>query len=142
VTPPGPADDPAAGEPEAVLAVDSGSPGLRVVLVPHGGQASAAPTPLVSRERVRTGPRGQDAGHPLAQLPLRTRQLQAAAGATEVRTAVLGAAGPAGLGDDLRAALLSRKPGFRRVVGAADAVTAHAGALGAQPGPRARPSPV
>lgn len=133
MTPPGPADDPAAGDPEAVLAVDSGGPGPRVVLVPHGGRASAAPARLVSREPVRTGPLGQGAGHPPARLLLRTWQVHVAAGGTEVRTAVIGAAGPAGLDDDLRAARLPRKPGVRRVVRAADAVTACAGALGAQP---------
>jgi N-acetylglucosamine kinase-like BadF-type ATPase len=119
--------------PEAVLAVDSGGSGLRVTLVPCHGPASAATALRESREPVRTGPRGIDAGHLLEQLLPMARGLRADSGGAEVRAVAIGAAGLATLGDDLRAELpaaLARELGARRVALVADAVAAYAGALG------------
>ncbi|MFJ7899976.1 N-acetylglucosamine kinase [Streptomyces sp. NPDC096198] len=133
MTPPG--DGPPV--PEAVLAVDSGGSGLRVALAPAGGPASAATAPLISREPVRTGPRGIDAGHLLEQLLPLAERLGAGRGGTRIGAAVIGAAGLATLGDELRTVLpdaLAGALGVRRVALAADAVTAYAGALGARPG--------
>ncbi|WP_055489662.1 BadF/BadG/BcrA/BcrD ATPase family protein [Streptomyces sp. TP-A0356] len=122
---------------EAVLAVDSGGSGLRVALAPRGGPASAATAPLTSREPVRTGSRGIDAGHLLGQLLPMARRLQADAGGPQLGAVAIGAAGLATLGDHLRAELpaaLARELGVRRVALVADAVTAYVGALGARPG--------
>lgn len=141
MTSPGPEDDPAAGAsgrvPEAVLAVDSGGSGLRVVLVPRGGPAAAVASPVLSGEPVRTGPRGIDADHLLAQLLPMARRLLGNAGDPGLRAVAIGAAGTATLGDRLRAELppaLAREFGVRRVALVADAVTAYTGALGACPG--------
>ncbi|QHA03094.1 ATPase [Streptomyces broussonetiae] len=116
------------------LAVDSGGSGLRVVVgVP--GRAPAARRE--SREPVRTGTRGIDPAHLLAELLPLARAAAAEAGLTGVRTAVVGAAGFATLGDALRAELpgaLARELGVRQVALAADAVTAYVGALGPRPG--------
>jgi N-acetylglucosamine kinase-like BadF-type ATPase len=123
--------------PEAVLAVDSGGSGLRIALAPRGGPASAATVPHTSREPVRTGARGIDAGHLLEQLLPIARRLLADADGAHVRAVAVGTAGLATLGDDLRARLpgaLARELGVRRVALVADAVTAYAGALGARPG--------
>ncbi|KUN06122.1 ATPase [Streptomyces yokosukanensis] len=116
------------------LAVDSGGSGLRVAVgVP--GRAPAAQRE--SREPVRTGARGIDAAHLMAQLVPLARACAAEADVGEPATAVIGAAGFTTLGDDLRAELpgaLARELGVRRVALAADAVTAYAGALGQRPG--------
>ncbi|MFE1884672.1 N-acetylglucosamine kinase [Streptomyces diastatochromogenes] len=116
------------------LAVDSGGSGLRVAVgVP--GQAPAAQRE--SGEPVRTGARGIDPAHLMAQLVPLTRALTAEAGVGELGTAVVGAAGFASLGDALRAELpdaLARELGVRQVALAADAVTAYVGALGPRPG--------
>ncbi|MFE9096812.1 N-acetylglucosamine kinase [Streptomyces sp. NPDC007264] len=123
--------------PEAVLAVDSGGSGLRVVLAPRGGPASAATSPALSGEPVRTGAHGIDAGHLLAQLLPMARRLLGDAGDPRLCAVAIGAAGLASLGDRLRAELpsaLAREFGVRRVALAADAVTAYTGALGARPG--------
>ncbi|GHE02981.1 N-acetylglucosamine kinase [Streptomyces alanosinicus] len=116
------------------LAVDSGGSGLRVAVgVP--GQAPAAQRE--SREPVRTGARGIDAAHLIAQLVPLARALAAEAEVGALDTAVVGATGFASLGDDLRAQLpdaLARELGVRRVALAADAVTAYVGALGPRPG--------
>ncbi|MFB8775141.1 N-acetylglucosamine kinase [Streptomyces broussonetiae] len=119
---------------EAVLAVDSGGSGLRVVVGTVGrgvlGQRE-------STEPVRTGPRGLDPDHLMAQLAPMVRSLSAETGVGALGTAAIGAAGLATLGDALRAELpgaLSREFGVRAVALAADAVTAYAGALGARPG--------
>ncbi|MFI5569626.1 N-acetylglucosamine kinase [Streptomyces sp. NPDC051740] len=116
------------------LAVDSGGSGLRVV-VGAGGRGPLARG--ASGEPVRTGTRGLDPGHLMEQLVPMARALCAEAGVEGVEAAVVGAAGLASLGDALRAELpgaLGRELGVRRVVLAADAVTAYVGALGARPG--------
>ncbi|MER6625689.1 BadF/BadG/BcrA/BcrD ATPase family protein [Streptomyces sp. NPDC000931] len=116
------------------LAVDSGGSGLRVAV----GAAGRGPLARsASGEPVRTGARGLDPGHLMEQLVPMARTLCAETGVEELATAVVGAAGLAGLGDALRAELpgtLGRELGVRRVVLAADAVTAYVGALGARPG--------
>ncbi|MFJ4273180.1 N-acetylglucosamine kinase [Streptomyces coelicoflavus] len=118
------------------LAVDSGGSGLRVVVGTVGG----GPGPLgrrVSREPVRTGPRGIDPGHLLAQLLPMARALTEETGVARLGTVVVGAAGLATLGDALRAELpgaLARELGVRTVALAADAVTAYVGALGPRAG--------
>ncbi|AVH60287.1 MULTISPECIES: N-acetylglucosamine kinase [Streptomyces] len=117
-----------------VLAVDSGGSGLRAVLAVRG-EASGAP--LASKEPVRTGPRGIDAGHLLEQLLPMVRQLMADSGVDGLASVAIGAAGLATLGEDLRAELpsaLERELGVRRLALAADAVTAYTGALGQRPG--------
>ncbi|GAB1331036.1 N-acetylglucosamine kinase [Streptomyces sennicomposti] len=124
----------AAAGPSGFLAVDSGGSGVRAVVgVPGRG-------PLAERrstEPVRTGERGIDPGHLMAQLVPMARALTAEAGVGRLASAVVGAAGFATLGDALRAELpgaLARELGVREVALAADAVTAYAGALGSRPG--------
>ncbi|WP_328869495.1 ATPase [Streptomyces sp. NBC_00287] len=117
-----------------LLAVDSGGSGLRVVVgtVERGVLAQRE-----SREPVRTGAHGIDAGHFMEQLVPLVRELIAEAQLAEVHTAAIGAAGLASLGDALRAELpgaLGREFGIRRVALVADAVTAYTGALGLRPG--------
>ncbi|MFC9463247.1 N-acetylglucosamine kinase [Streptomyces coelicoflavus] len=115
------------------LAVDSGGSGLRVVV---GGDAGP-PGRRVSREPVRTGPRGIDPGHLLGQLLPMARALTEETGVARLGTVVVGAAGMATLGDALRAELpgaLARELGVRTVALAADAVTAYVGALGPRAG--------
>ncbi|CAL9604850.1 N-acetylglucosamine kinase [Streptomyces sp. enrichment culture] len=130
-----PAGAGAASAGPAFLAVDSGGSGLRVVVGaagPRGAQARGA-----SRTPVRTGARGIDPGHFMEQLLGLIRPLTAEAGIGRLDAAVVGAAGMASLGDALRAELpdaLARELGVRRVVLAADAVTAYVGALGPRPG--------
>lgn len=90
-----------------------------------------------SREPVRTGDRGIDAGHLMEQLVPMVRALLAESGAVRLGAAVVGAAGLATLGDGLRAELpaaLEREFGIGRVALVADAVTAYVGALGPRPG--------
>lgn len=119
---------------EGFLAVDSGGSGLRVVV---GAAGHGTPGRRASREPVRTGDRGIDPGHLMAQLVPMARALTAETGVTRLRTAVVGAAGLATLGDALRAELpaaLARELGVRTVALAADAVTAYAGALGPRTG--------
>ncbi|MET7377305.1 BadF/BadG/BcrA/BcrD ATPase family protein [Streptomyces sp. NPDC005526] len=118
------------------LAVDSGGSGLRAVVGVPGDDPSARPR-RESGEPVRTGARGIDPGHLMDQLLPMARALAAEAGVGRLGTAVVGAAGLAGLGDALRAELpgaLARELGVRTVALVADAVTAYAGALGARPG--------
>lgn len=139
--PTSPADGPSTNGPSAagvadpvVLAVDSGGSGLRVAV---GTVARGMVGQRASREPVRTGSRGIDAGHLLDQLLPLTRALLAEAGLPAPAAAAVGAAGLATLGDALRAELpgaLRRELGVRRVALAADAITAYAGALGARPG--------
>ncbi|MFD9094243.1 N-acetylglucosamine kinase [Streptomyces collinus] len=116
------------------LAVDSGGSGLRVAVgVPGRPPTASAET----REPVRTGARGIDADHLMAQLLPLAKALTERAGVDELGTAVVGAAGFASLGDALRAELpgaLARELGTRDVALAADAVTAYVGALGPRPG--------
>ncbi|MFI1939799.1 N-acetylglucosamine kinase [Streptomyces purpureus] len=135
-----------------VLGVDSGGSGLRIALA---DAATGTPVETVSsREPVRTGASGIDAGHLLAQLLPAARELLARVGATaaprpdapvpggpaagaELAAVAVGAAGMATLGDGLRSELpsaLERALGVRRLALAADAVTAYAGALGQRPG--------
>ncbi|MER6032842.1 BadF/BadG/BcrA/BcrD ATPase family protein [Streptomyces sp. NPDC001835] len=116
------------------LAVDSGGSGLRVAVGVPGRPPSARGE---SREPVRTGARGIDPAHLVAQLLPLARELTGRAGLDELSTAVVGAAGFATLGDALRAelpGLLARELGVRAVALAADAVTAYVGALGPRPG--------
>ncbi|GAA2529104.1 MULTISPECIES: N-acetylglucosamine kinase [Streptomyces] len=116
------------------LAVDSGGSGVRVAVGAAGRGASARGA---SREPVRTGARGIDPGHFMERLVPMARALCSEAGIGRLDTAVVGAAGMAGLGDALRAELpgaLARELGVRRVALAADAVTAYVGALGPRPG--------
>ncbi|NUR05340.1 MAG: ATPase [Streptomyces sp.] len=117
-----------------ILAVDSGGSGLRVVVKRTDGGPSAQ---RESREPVRTGTRGIDPGHLMAQLVPIVRALTAETGVSALSTAVVGAAGLASLGDALRAELpgaLGREFGIRSVALVADAVTAYVGALGPRPG--------
>ncbi|MBC2900163.1 BadF/BadG/BcrA/BcrD ATPase family protein [Streptomyces cupreus] len=121
-------------EARGLLAVDSGGSGLRVVVgtVERGVLAQRE-----SREPVRTGERGIDAGHLMEQLVPLVRESTAEARLAQVRAAAIGAAGLATLGDALRAELpaaLAREFGIRRVALVADAVTAYTGALGPRPG--------
>ncbi|QIS69761.1 ATPase [Streptomyces sp. DSM 40868] len=116
------------------LAVDSGGSGLRVAVGVPGRDPSARGE---TREPVRTGARGIDPAHLMAQLAPVARSLAAEAGLDALPTAVVGAAGFASLGDALRAELpgaLARELGVRAVALAADAVTAYVGALGPRPG--------
>ncbi|MEV2255032.1 BadF/BadG/BcrA/BcrD ATPase family protein [Streptomyces sp. NPDC050147] len=118
-----------------VLGVDSGGSGMRVTVGGLDGAVRAAP--VSSKEPVRTGARGIDAGHFTEQLVPMARELLARAGAGPVTGVAVGAAGMATLGDDLRAQLptaLHRALGVRRLALAADAVTAYTGALGDRPG--------
>ncbi|MFF3306122.1 N-acetylglucosamine kinase [Streptomyces sp. NPDC002952] len=110
---------------------------MRAVLGAPADAGTGLPGPLTSAEPVRTGPRGIDADHLLEQLLPMARRLMADSGVAELGAVALGAAGFATLGDDLRARLpsaLERELGVRRVVLAADAVTAYTGALGRRPG--------
>ncbi len=124
------------GAPEGTgfLAVDSGGSGLRAVV------GTAERGPLARRESaepVRTGDRGIDPEHFMAQLMPLVRAMTAEAGPVRMTAVVLGAAGLASLGGALRAELpgcLARELGVRRVALAADAVTAYVGALGPRPG--------
>ncbi|WP_234048568.1 N-acetylglucosamine kinase [Streptomyces liliifuscus] len=132
MTPPGGTSG--VSEASGVLGVDSGGSGLRVVLAVDGGRVTA---PLASREPVRTGPRGIDAGHLLEQLVPMARRLAAEAGVERLRAIAVGAAGLTTLGDSLRADLpsaLARELGVRRLALVADAVTAYTGALGQRVG--------
>ncbi|MFV0131097.1 N-acetylglucosamine kinase [Streptomyces sp. HMX112] len=140
-----------------VLGVDSGGSGLRVALgcarpagragsarVPGGGSGGAAAPvdvrpagTVVFDEPVRTGAGGIDAGHLLERLLPAAGELLARAGADRADAVVVGAAGMATLGDELRARVpgaLRGALGARRLALAADAVTAYAGALGQRPG--------
>ncbi|MFH9063358.1 N-acetylglucosamine kinase [Streptomyces coeruleorubidus] len=123
-----------ASEGSGFLAVDSGGSGLRVVV----GTAERGPLARrTSDEPVRTGDRGIDPEHFMARLVPLVRTLTAEAGPVRLTAAVVGAAGLASLGAGLRAELpgaLAREFGVRRVVLAADAVTAYVGALGPRPG--------
>ncbi|MFJ4693274.1 N-acetylglucosamine kinase [Streptomyces sp. NPDC088766] len=126
---------PAAPEPSpGVLAVDSGGSGLRVALATTDG---GAPAVRSSRIPVRTGARGIEPEHLMAQLVPMVRSLVAETGVSRPVTAVVGAAGLATLGGALRAELpgaLAREFGVVTTALAADAVTAYAGALGTGPG--------
>ncbi|MGI5192470.1 N-acetylglucosamine kinase [Streptomyces sp. CA-288835] len=125
------------GAMSGVLGVDSGGSGLRAVLAVKGGQDGGSTAPLESREPVRTGPRGIDAGHLVEQLVPMARQLMADAGIATLAAVTVGAAGYTSLGDSLRADLpsaLARELGVRRLALAADGVTAYVGALGQRPG--------
>ncbi|MEV6398206.1 BadF/BadG/BcrA/BcrD ATPase family protein [Streptomyces sp. NPDC051907] len=130
-----------------VLGVDSGGSGLRAALTraagdPDGPGGPDAAVPgahevVESREPVRTGTGGIDAGHLLEQLLPMARGLLERVGGGSVRAVAIGAAGMASLGGRLRAELpaaLAGSLGVRRLVLAADAVTAYAGALGQRPG--------
>ncbi|MFF6777208.1 BadF/BadG/BcrA/BcrD ATPase family protein [Streptomyces sp. NPDC012637] len=123
-----------------VVGVDSGGSGLRVALA-RPGQSRAGEGRIVetvsSREPVRTGAGGIDAGHLLGQLLPAVDAMTARAGGGTVLAVAVGAAGMATLGDRLRAELpgaFDRAWGVRRLALAADAVTAYAGALGQRPG--------
>ncbi|MEV7281232.1 BadF/BadG/BcrA/BcrD ATPase family protein [Streptomyces sp. NPDC093111] len=120
-----------------VVGVDSGGSGLRVALA-RAVDGRILET-VASKEPVRTGAGGIDAGHLLAQsLPAVEAMTARHAGADDRIAAVaVGAAGMATLGDGLRAELpgaFARAWGVRRLALAADAVTAYAGALGQRPG--------
>jgi N-acetylglucosamine kinase-like BadF-type ATPase len=121
------------------LAVDSGGSGLRVVVgrAGDGGGGAEGLARRSSREPVRTGERGIDPAHLLAQVLPMARALSAETGVDRLGTVVVGAAGLATLGDALRAELpgaLARELGVRTVALVADAVTAYVGALGPRAG--------
>ncbi|MFE5393554.1 N-acetylglucosamine kinase [Streptomyces sp. NPDC056568] len=124
------------------LAVDSGGSGLRVVVGRardggDGGDGAEGLARRSSREPVRTGERGIDPAHLLAQVLPMARALSAETGVDRLGTVVVGAAGLATLGDALRAELpgaLARELGARTVALVADAVTAYVGALGPRAG--------
>ncbi|MFG1671141.1 N-acetylglucosamine kinase [Streptomyces sp. Y7] len=116
------------------VAVDSGGSGMRVAVGAAGRGVLAR---RASREPVRTGERGIDAGHFMEQLVPLVRAATAEAGVPVPGAVAVGAAGLASLGEGLRAELpgaLEREFGIRRVALVADAVTAYVGALGARPG--------
>ncbi|MGW4753802.1 N-acetylglucosamine kinase [Streptomyces chartreusis] len=116
------------------IAVDSGGSGMRIVVGEVGRGVLAR---RESRDPVRTGERGIDAGHFMEQLVPMVRAAVAESGAAVPGAVSVGAAGLASLGDGLRAELpgaLEREFGIRRVALVADAVTAYVGALGARPG--------
>ncbi|MFG2503099.1 N-acetylglucosamine kinase [Streptomyces sp. NPDC048441] len=118
-----------------VLGVDSGGSGMRVAL--GGPEQSGRPAPVSSKEAVRTGARGIDAGHFVEQLVPMAEELLEKAGGGRITAVAIGAAGMATLGDDLRAELpaaLRQTLGAGHLALAADAVTAYAGALGDRPG--------
>ncbi|WP_460062047.1 N-acetylglucosamine kinase [Streptomyces sp. YKOK-I1] len=126
--------DPDRGHGHGILAVDSGGSGLRVAVGTSGAGALAERSSPVP---VRTGERGVDPGHLMAQLVPMVRALEAQTGVAGPATAVVGAAGLATLGDGLRDALplsLAREFGVRTTALAADAVTAFSGALGTRAG--------
>ncbi|WP_019544606.1 N-acetylglucosamine kinase [Streptomyces sulphureus] len=121
-----------------VLGVDSGGSGLRVALARSTG---TGPGTVATAERgpVRTGTEGIDALHMAEQLLAVVGPLRAGAGAegAPLDAVCVGAAGMATLGADLRAelpAFLRREFGTERLLLAADAVTAYAGAVGERPG--------
>lgn len=119
------------------LAVDSGGSGLRVVMGTAGDDGHSPLGRRASREPVRTGARGIEPGHLMAQLVPMARALTAETGVSRLDTVVVGAAGLATLGDALRAELpgaLARELGVRTVALVADAVTAYVGALGPRAG--------
>ncbi|MFF8093536.1 N-acetylglucosamine kinase [Streptomyces sp. NPDC016675] len=121
------------------LSVDSGGSGLRVVVgrAGDGGGGTEGLGRRSSREPVRTGERGIDPAHLLAQVLPMARALSAETGVDRLSTVVVGAAGLATLGDALRAELpgaLARELGARTVALVADAVTAYVGALGPRAG--------
>ncbi|MYS16312.1 ATPase, partial [Streptomyces sp. SID4982] len=72
------------------LAVDSGGSGLRVAVGAFGG---APPAEGRSGRPVRTGERGIDPAHLLAEVLPLARALAAEAGVDALTTAVVGAAG-------------------------------------------------
>jgi N-acetylglucosamine kinase-like BadF-type ATPase len=122
------------GPEDGVLAVDSGGSGLRVVI---GSRERGPLGRRETREPVQTGARGIDPGHFMAQLVPMVRELRAESGVGALRTAAVGAAGLASLGEALRAELpgaLAREFGIRSVALVADAVTGYVGALGPHPG--------
>ncbi|MER6922016.1 ATPase, partial [Streptomyces spiralis] len=84
---------------------------MRVVIgVPGAGTLAQR----ASEEPVRTGDRGIDPGHLMEQLVPMARALSAETGVGRLEAAVVGAAGPATLGDALRAELPgapAREPG-------------------------------
>ncbi|NEB45594.1 ATPase, partial [Streptomyces sp. SID339] len=86
-----------------MLGVDSGGSGLRAAL--HVPRDMRRPEPVRSAEPVRTGARGIDAGHFVAQLLPMARELLEQAGGGRIAAVAVGAAGMATLGDDLRAEL-------------------------------------
>ncbi|MFG3281067.1 N-acetylglucosamine kinase [Streptomyces sp. NPDC048111] len=118
-----------------VLGVDSGGSGVRFAL--RRAEPGSPAEVVVSKEPVRTGPAGIDAGHLLGQLLPAVAELSLRTGADRITAVAVGAAGMATLGAALRAELpgaLSAALGVRRLALAADAVTAYAGALGPRPG--------
>ncbi|MFE7934562.1 N-acetylglucosamine kinase [Streptomyces sp. NPDC057456] len=124
----------ATGSGGGILAVDSGGSGLRVVL---GTAERGALARRSSQVPVRTGARGIDPDHLMAQLTPLVKALSAETGVSRPATAVVGAAGLSTLGDALRAELpgaLAREFGVRTTALVADAVTAYVGALGPRPG--------
>ncbi|GGT90875.1 N-acetylglucosamine kinase [Streptomyces violascens] len=118
-----------------VLGVDSGGSGVRFAL--RRTEPGSPAEVIASKEPVRTGPGGIDAGHLLGQLLPAVEELRAGTGAGRIAAVAVGAAGMATLGDELRAELpgaLARSLGVRTLALAADAVTAYAGALGRRAG--------
>ncbi|MEU8518971.1 BadF/BadG/BcrA/BcrD ATPase family protein [Streptomyces sp. NBC_01216] len=130
---------------ELVVGVDSGGSGIRVALAE--ARAGRVLGTVRSREPVRTGPGGIEAAPLLRRLLSAVASLRdgtapspehpAALAEGAVAAVAVGAAGMATLGAELRAELpgaLERALGVRRLVLAADAVTAYAGALGQRSG--------
>ncbi|MFD9130766.1 BadF/BadG/BcrA/BcrD ATPase family protein, partial [Kitasatospora sp. NPDC059571] len=118
--------------------MDVGGTGVRIALArlaADGGPGPARRTEVAAP--TRTGPRGIDAAALLDTLLPALDALLAEAGAPAVTALAVGATGMATLGADLADLLpapLAERSGARRLVLAADAVTAYAGALGARPG--------
>ncbi|MFE6844667.1 BadF/BadG/BcrA/BcrD ATPase family protein [Streptomyces sp. NPDC057686] len=121
-----------------VAGVDIGGTGLRLALArldEHGHPRIEATAEMAAP--TGTGPRGIDAEALLRTLLPALDGLLAGAGTATVDTLAVGATGMALLGQDLAARLpapLAQHCGSHRLVLAADAVAAYAGALGARPG--------
>ena len=127
-----------------VLGVDSGGSGLRIALGSVALGVGPDPVPEVTTIAIRvsdrpvsTGPSGIDPEELLHRVLSAARTLLAESGADVLSAITIGAAGMATLGDGLRSGLpdaFGRSLGVRRLVLAADAVTAYAGALAQRPG--------
>ncbi|MFJ4439173.1 N-acetylglucosamine kinase [Streptomyces sp. NPDC088923] len=121
-----------AGREPLVVGVDSGGSGVRFAVA---GGPYREPRVLVSRVPVRTGPEGISAAHLLEQLVPAVRG--ALPEGARPAALVVGAAGMATLGADLRAVLpgaLSDALGLPVLGLVSDAATAYAGALGQRAG--------
>ncbi|MCB5183298.1 BadF/BadG/BcrA/BcrD ATPase family protein [Streptomyces antimicrobicus] len=128
----------APGVGDRVVGVDVGGTGVRTALARLDPQGRPRVVAEVERPvPARTGPRGIDAEALLETLLPGLDVVLRRGGARSVAAVAVGATGMASLGADLAERLpgpLSARCGTGRLVLAADAVAAYAGALGARPG--------